>query len=174
MPHRHAYHQQPMTLDRDAYEVLEVQPRAHQQVIQAAYRVLAALYHPDHDPTAAATRRMAELNAAYDKLRTAERRELYDRARKLAPSTAEPIVPAWRAEQPAGPPTNIRDSAGRPLDFGRYAGWTVKQIAPRDPDYLRWLSRHSSGVRFKAEIDAELKKHADIEAGRQRAKASDK
>jgi curved DNA-binding protein CbpA len=156
--------------DRDAYEVLEVDPRAHLQVIQAAYRVLAALYHPDRDPSASATRRMADLNAAYDKVRTTERRELYDRARKLGPTTAEPIVPAWRAEQPTSPPPNIRDSAGRPLDFGRYAGWTVKQIAPRDPDYLRWLSRHSSGVRFKAEIDAELKKQAELEANRLRAK----
>jgi curved DNA-binding protein CbpA len=147
-----------MSFDRDAYEVLEVHPRAHLQVIQAAYRVLAALYHPDRDPSASATRRMADLNAAYDKVRTTERRELYDRARKLGPATPEPIVPAWRADQPTSPPANIRDSAGRALDFGRYEGWTIKQIAPRDPDYLRWLSRHSSGVRFKAEIDAVLRK----------------
>ncbi len=38
---------EPMTAERDAYEVLQVHPRAEQQVIQAAYRVLAALYHPD-------------------------------------------------------------------------------------------------------------------------------
>jgi curved DNA-binding protein CbpA len=147
-----------MTVDRDAYEVLEVHPRAHQQVIQAAYRVLAALYHPDRDPTAAATRRMADLNEAYDKLRTPDRRELYDRAKKLGPSTPEPIVPAWRADQKSSPPANIRDSQGRPLDFGRYEGWTVKQIAPRDPDYLRWLSRHSSGVRFRSEIEQALRR----------------
>ncbi len=147
-----------MTGDRDAYEVLEVHPRAHQQVIQAAYRVLAALYHPDRDPTAAATRRMADLNEAYDKLRTPERRELYDRAKKLGPSTQEPIVPAWRADGKSSPPPNIRDSIGRALDFGRYEGWTIKQIAPRDPDYLRWLSRHSSGIRFRSEIEEALRR----------------
>jgi curved DNA-binding protein CbpA len=161
-----------MTFDRDVYEVLEVHPRAHQQVIQAAYRVLAAIYHPDRDPSASATRRMSDLNTAYDKVRTHERRELYDRAQKLGPSTTEPIIPAWRAEQPPSPPANIRDAAGRPLDFGRYAGWTVKQIAPRDPDYLRWLSRHSSGVRFKTEIDAVLRRQAELDAERQRAKSA--
>ncbi|MDP9271420.1 MAG: hypothetical protein M3P14_10700 [Chloroflexota bacterium] len=31
----------------------------------AAYRVLAALYHPDRNGSAASTRRMAELNDAY-------------------------------------------------------------------------------------------------------------
>jgi curved DNA-binding protein CbpA len=162
-----------MNPDRDAYEVLEVHPKAHQQVIQAAYRVLAALYHPDRDPSASATRRMTDLNAAYDKVRTRERRELYDRGQQLGAATTEPIVPAWRAEQPASPPGNIRDTAGRPLDFGRYAGWTIKQIAPRDPDYLRWLSRHSSGIRFRAEIEAALRKQADVEADRQRARAAD-
>ena len=35
-----------MSAERDAYEVLQVHPRAEQQVIQAAYRVLAAMYHP--------------------------------------------------------------------------------------------------------------------------------
>jgi curved DNA-binding protein CbpA len=149
-----------MSSDRDAYEVLEVHPRAHQQVIQAAFRVLAAIYHPDRDPTAAATRRMAEINGAYDKLRTAERRELYDRARKLGPSTAEPIIPAWRAEPVSKAATGVGAAIGRPLDFGRYEGWTIAQIAPRDPDYLRWLSRHSSGARFRTEIDAALRAQA--------------
>ena len=32
--------------ERDVYEVLEVHPRAHQLVIQAAYRVLASMLPP--------------------------------------------------------------------------------------------------------------------------------
>jgi curved DNA-binding protein CbpA len=142
-----------MSFDRDAYEVLEVHPKAHQQVIQAAYRVLAAIYHPDRDPTAAATRRMAELNGAYAKVRTADLRQLYDRARKLQ-AQATPIVTPYPA---AGPSPAANVGAGR-LDFGRYAGWTIGQIARQDPDYLRWLSRHSSGARFRTEIDAVLRK----------------
>ena len=49
--------------DRDAYEVLQVHPKANQLVIQAAYRVLAGQSHPDRDPSSGATRRMVELNA---------------------------------------------------------------------------------------------------------------
>ncbi len=70
---------EPMTADRDAYEVLQVHPRAEQQVIQAAYRVLAAMYHPDAPTSSANARRMAELNAAYGKIRTVELRQAYDR-----------------------------------------------------------------------------------------------
>lgn len=38
------------------------------------------------------------------------------------------------------------------LDFGHYAGRTIEELASEDPDYLRWLERHPSGVRYRAEI----------------------
>jgi curved DNA-binding protein CbpA len=140
-----------MTLERDAYEVLEVHPRAHQEVIQAAFRALAALYHPDRDTTGASTRRMAELNAAYARVRTPDLRELYDRERKLQRLSQPPI------QQGQAPQAPDEDPAKRPLDFGRYAGYTIKQIARTDPDYLRWLSRHSAGARFRHEIEEQLR-----------------
>jgi hypothetical protein len=42
--------------------------------------------------------------------------------------------------------------AGMRLDFGRYAGWTLGDIAREDADYLRWLSRHSAGIRYRSAI----------------------
>lgn len=39
------------------------------------------------------------------------------------------------------------------LDFGHYAGQTIQELAERDPDYLRWLARHPSGARYRAEIE---------------------
>ena len=38
------------------------------------------------------------------------------------------------------------------LDFGHHAGRTIEELAAADPDYLRWLARHPSGVRYRAEI----------------------
>ena len=38
------------------------------------------------------------------------------------------------------------------LTFGRYSGWGLRDLARRDPDYLLWLSRHSSGIRYRTEI----------------------
>jgi curved DNA-binding protein CbpA len=43
------------------------------------------------------------------------------------------------------------------LDFGRYAGWTLRDIVRQDEAYLRWLARHSSGIRFRGEIAKLLK-----------------
>src|SRR5207244_1544369 len=82
------------SLDRDAYEVLQLQRGAHQVVIHAAYRALAAEYHPDHDPSMLAHKRMTELNAAYALIRTRELREAYDVApgRQQAPSGQGAIV----------------------------------------------------------------------------------
>jgi Exodeoxyribonuclease X-like C-terminal len=38
------------------------------------------------------------------------------------------------------------------LDFGHHAGRTIEELAASDPDYLRWLARHPSGFRYRAEI----------------------
>ncbi len=38
------------------------------------------------------------------------------------------------------------------LDFGRYQGWTLREVARGDLNYLRWLSRHASGARHREEI----------------------
>ena len=58
---------------RDAYKVLQVDPEADLEVIQAAYRRLAQKYHPDRVMAGAdgdvAALRMVELNAAWDQLR---------------------------------------------------------------------------------------------------------
>jgi hypothetical protein len=42
------------------------------------------------------------------------------------------------------------------LDFGHYAGRTIEELASEDPDYLRWLERHPSGVRYRHEIQRVL------------------
>ena len=42
------------------------------------------------------------------------------------------------------------------LDFGHYAGRSIEELADADPDYLRWLERHPSGVRYRAEIQRVL------------------
>jgi curved DNA-binding protein CbpA len=60
------------------YEVLQVSPRACPDVIQAAYHALARAYHPDLNHAASAQRLMRQLNAAYDVLRSPERRARYD------------------------------------------------------------------------------------------------
>ena len=53
------------------------------------------------------------------------------------------------------PPTSaeVSMSAGDlRLDFGRYEGWSLYDLAKQDPAYLRWWARHSSGLRFRREI----------------------
>jgi curved DNA-binding protein CbpA len=77
--------------------------------------------------------------------------------------------PATRAARPAAAPpggafARARQSAASPrLDFGRYQGWTLADVARTDPDYLRWLRRHSSGLRFRAEINRLLPAEPDSE-----------
>jgi hypothetical protein len=144
--------------ERDAYEVLEVDPKAHPVVLRAAHHALASLYHPDLDQSGSSTPRMAELNQAWEKVRTPERRELYDRQRAAGqPAPAAPIITPQGPTPPAARPT---DAGSASLDFGRYRGWTLAQLAREDPEYLQWLSRHSSGLRYRSEIEHLLREQS--------------
>jgi curved DNA-binding protein len=132
----------------DPYRVLQVAATAEQEVVNAAFRVLAKKYHPDRDKTRAAARRMAELNAAWAVVRDPVRREAWDRSQRQA------VYGFATNARPTGavPPPPRADSAGTRLPFGRYAGWTLRDLARQDPTYLRWLSRHASGLRYRTEI----------------------
>ncbi len=63
-----------------------------------------------------------------------------------------------RDEQlPVGPGAPQRASFDpRVVDFGRYAGHSIAELAETDPDYLHWLARHPSGNRYRAEISRAL------------------
>jgi len=62
----------------DLYELLEISPRASQDVIHAAYRALARNYHPDINSTAEAASRIRQLNEAYGVLSDPQDRARYD------------------------------------------------------------------------------------------------
>jgi curved DNA-binding protein CbpA len=62
----------------------------------------------------------------------------------------------------AGPPPG--DPSGSVLTFGRYAGWSLGEIARRDLEYVEWLDRMPIGRTYREEIDAILRR-----AGRRRS-----
>jgi hypothetical protein len=68
----------------DHYAVLQVTLDAHPEVIKAAYRVLAAKFHPDTYPGPDAHARMVRINQAYQVLSVAERRRAYDMERSAS------------------------------------------------------------------------------------------
>jgi sulfatase modifying factor 1 len=61
---------------KDYYKILQVIPSAETEVVEGAYRRLAAKYHPDKGR--GDIRRMMLLNESYDVLRDAETRARYD------------------------------------------------------------------------------------------------
>ena len=131
----------------DPYRVLQVLATADQEVLNAAFRALAHKYHPDHDPSLLAAKRMAELNAAWAMVRDPALRASWDRGQRRSAYGF-----ATEPTSASVPPPPRSASAGTRLEFGRYAGWALRDLAGRDPDYLRWLSRHASGLRYRTEI----------------------
>ena len=73
-----------MASDQNHYAVLQVSPDAEPEVITAAYRSLARLYHPDRNRSPDAVHRMAQINIAYDVLSDPARRAAYDQSRQAS------------------------------------------------------------------------------------------
>jgi curved DNA-binding protein CbpA len=168
----------------DPYEVLQVHPKADREVIQAAFRTLARKYHPDFGGTGARMVSLNDAwaivgqprrRSAYDKS-VAARAQAAAAAAAAASASVVTSVPVMQATRPA-PPTSSSwtDTAGtewdrqqtsdhRPfasasgtvLDFGRYAGWSLGELARQDPYYLEWLERTPIGRPLRAEIQSLL------------------
>ena len=81
----------PMPESSDLYKILQVDPEASPEVIQAAHRLLSEIHHPDRNPAADAGARLAEINRAYRVLSDPPRRAIYD-SRHLRTSIGD-IVP---------------------------------------------------------------------------------
>ncbi len=211
----------------DPYKILQVDPEAEHEVIEAAYRRLARKYHPDVAPGTESQERMVRINQAWEMLKDPTRRAGVDRARARqaasaaavaasearsrtaagyrraqSPGSPPPASPAGsgRAGDPAWPPSvhgpaasdadartqrvspdwtpgrsstgSVYDASMRPsesagpppgnpsgtvLAFGRYAGWSLGEIARTDLEYLEWLDRMPIGRAYQAEIDTLLR-----------------
>lgn len=184
---------------RDPHDVLGVPRGASQATIKAAWRRLAREHHPDltsEGPAAAqaATRRMAEINRAYEQLRreaqqagspTNGRRATWPPREKptrpvtgrvdtsatfrprnttTGPRAARSAPPPLRvdrlqreplrASQPTGPlarrrqhnfrppePPPLAEALSRVIEFGKFHGHSLGQIAAFEPSYIDWLAR---------------------------------
>jgi hypothetical protein len=100
----------------DPYKVLQVDPAAEADVIEAAYKRLAKRYHPDVTADPDAQARMVQLNLARDILRDPVRRAAVDRARVRAQATSARMAADGgrshaRPDQPARPRTRATYAA---------------------------------------------------------------
>ena len=126
------------------YAVLGVDQDADAATIRRAYRELARRHHPDFGGD---TDQMTSINEAWHVLGNAERRASYNRQLR------------WSAPRPVS-----RDGT-TVMDFGRYEGWSLGDIAKLDENYLLWLSRMTIGRPLRKEISEVLaKRSAEMEA----------
>ncbi len=144
-----------MPSPEDLYQVLQVAPDAEPEVIRAAYRALAQKHHPDAGGT---QERMAELNRAWAVLGEPQARRHYDRGRVVVSSRAAARAETAAQATAAQEATSARaDGPGSTvLDYGRYQGWSLADLARQDPDYLTWLARTPSGRGYRQEIETLL------------------
>jgi DnaJ domain len=98
----------------DPFAVLGVAPGAPLDEVTASYRELAKRWHPDRRGDAAAARRMAEINAAYDLLRS-DAWQARKRPPRPGAATAAPSRVRRRAPAGAWLPEPVRRALGPEL-----------------------------------------------------------
>ncbi|HTC85651.1 MAG TPA: DnaJ domain-containing protein [Candidatus Acidoferrum sp.] len=175
---------------RDLYTVLQIDPKAEHEVVRAAFRALARKYHPDsggdRDRMIAIVEAWSILGdvrrrANYDRGLAGLVRPMAPSTTGSKPATAGPTAPLATTPAPASgpiaaaapdrspaeaaghpPPPDRGRSDGSTLDFGRYAGWSIGQLARHDPNYLEWLRRTPIGRPFSAEIESTLERGASV------------
>ncbi len=165
---------------RDHYKVLQVDSEADPDVIQAAFRRLAQKSHPDLAPAPEGVGQMAAINGAWEVLRDPARRAAYDVERSRGAHSALGSVTGDRAATSGGAAHGV-DAAGPPpgnpsgsvVNFGRYARWSLGEIARRDLEYIEWLDRMPIGRPYRAELDQILRQTGrrrgpDVEATERR------
>jgi len=118
--------------NQDPYKVLQVDPEAEDEVIEAAYKRLARKYHPDVSPDPDSMERMVRINQAWEMLRDPTRRAAADRARTRNAATSARVVAADARAQAAGrarqaPSGPGRTGSARPPEApgGVPPGWPV-------------------------------------------------
>ena len=165
------------------YQALMLDPDVDMDLMSTVYRRLVQRYQTAAAADGPARERLRAVEQAYEVLRDPFRRARYDAeleqaqdepvmaqmvSRAAAPPAAYPVpvvsaAPAARTyAAPVAVPVVSQRTPTRPpvpvnvLDFGRYAGWSLRQIAVRDPDYLQWLLRSPGGRQYRTEITAIL------------------
>ena len=175
-----------LVFESDYYKTLEVDPEADPEVITAAYRVLAKRVRSKQELEESDQIRLAELDLAYAVLSHPAQRAAFDE-RRLSETVA--VGPGYvfgnghangdgnghsvdAAARLAAGPLSERLAAGLhgeslgelTINFGRYSGWTLSEIGQSDPEYLMWLSRHSSGIRYRRAILRLLREREDTKS----------
>ncbi len=105
----------------DLYQTLQVDPGAEPEVIDAAWRRLAQIYHPDGGLRPDAER-MAAVNRAHQILKDPVQRAEYDRRR---PQTGARSVPSDGRPSTGGVRGNDVWAAAPALKCWRHPGWAV-------------------------------------------------
>ncbi len=133
---------QPMPEFEDLYEILQVHPSAHPEVIQASHRQLTQLYDPNLNPYPNASEMLDAVHQAYEALSDPARRATYDQYRRTRSQV--PDVIQAKSFQVFDDEGNVRAELG----YGH-----VSYGDSSDAEPVLELKDSDGRVRFSASLD---------------------
>ena len=153
----------------DLYRILQVDPSAESETIEAAYKALAKKYHPDRNPSLDATQETQRLNHARDVLLNPRQRDKYDHKRRPADKGEQARQEAVRqraaAERQARQETERRKDAERKVLSAQAEARKQADAAGK----ARKARAEEQHQRVRAEERVEVERRARTEAERRAA-----
>jgi curved DNA-binding protein CbpA len=151
-----------MSEDFDPYWILQVADEAEDEVIQAAYRRLSRMYHPDRNPSPEAERRMQRINAAYEIVGDPRRRRQFDELRRglrhdLPRRTPDAALPALLIVETIVrlvAPSNGSRAVAR-FELVNRGGGLLAGALRASPEWLRVSPTAFAANRLSVEVRAE-------------------
>src|ERR1051326_497986 len=131
----------------DYYKILQVDPLAEEEVVEAAYRRLARKYHPDVYDGPDASERMRILNLAYGVIGNPASRLAYDSARQREAARQEALVQQNMARRT----TTGRQRAVTAATLAQYQAASVSSATP-DSGAARARSKEAAMKRMQSKV----------------------
>lgn len=127
-----------MTVTKNHFETLGVKPGATEDDIKKAYKSLAKKFHPDKNKDAGAEEKFKEIAAAYEFLKSQDRREILERDLKKPSRSETAYTPTFsRTEHKAKTSNHTESEWSRkfgPNSESRYKGSSFGHFADEGRD----------------------------------------
>ena len=136
---------------KNYYEVLEVNEKASQEVIDRVYKTLAKKYHPDVNPDnpKAAEEKFKEISAAYEVLSDETKRKNYDA--QLENERQQAIEQRIREEK-----AKIQSQVQSQAKNTSYQGYVPRQWTQNQPQYQsQYQPQHQSQTQTRTEYQTQ-------------------
>ena len=145
------------------YDILNVAPNASAEEIKIAHRKQAVKWHPDNNPSEEATKRMQQINEAYDVLSNPVKRLEYDNSNKCKKSS-DNLSYRKKREKADSIYDQYADYVVKTVVYKkRFDAATIKHLKELINSWLKELSKEKINDQMISDVFFNIVKYIDLD-----------